>query len=191
MPISLYEIPSPLHHLLKGYKARHRPRGRRELECRVGAMLGYFLFRHAACIAARAGPWDVVTTVPSSGLRAGTHPLVSAVRRVSTLGGQHEELLERGPAGAAHNRAGDDAFRVRSSRGGERILLLDDTFTTGARLQSAASALNRAGGRVVAAVVIGRVINPGWSAATRLGWEEQLRQHFSFESCCLGTRGHS
>jgi hypothetical protein len=39
------------------------------------------------------------------------------------------------------------------------MLLVDDTMTTGAKLQSAASALNLGGARVVAAVVLGRVID--------------------------------
>jgi predicted amidophosphoribosyltransferase len=40
-----------------------------------------------------------------------------------------------------------------------RILLVDDTFTSGATFQSAASALALGGADVIAGVVIGRVID--------------------------------
>jgi hypothetical protein len=43
---------------------------------------------------------------------------------------------------------------------GGRILLLDDTWTTGNSAQSAAMALRRAGARSIATVVLGRHINP-------------------------------
>lgn len=44
-------------------------------------------------------------------------------------------------ASVDHNKADDDAFTVSRPLSGERVLLIDDTLTTGARLQSAASAL--------------------------------------------------
>ena len=42
------------------------------------------------------------------------------------------------------------------------MLLIDDTWTTGANAQSAAAALKAAGAGRVAAVVIGRHVNRGW-----------------------------
>jgi orotate phosphoribosyltransferase len=42
------------------------------------------------------------------------------------------------------------------------VLLIDDTWTTGASAQSAAAVLKQAGARTVAAVVIGRHLNRGW-----------------------------
>ncbi len=78
--------------------------------------------------------------------------------------------------------ASDEGYRVTQSVCGKSILLIDDTFTTGARLQSAASALQLAGADVVAAVVIGRVINPEFSGAL---WERVSKMPFSFETCCL------
>jgi orotate phosphoribosyltransferase len=53
-------------------------------------------------------------------------------------------------------------FDAVRSLDGEPVLLIDDTWTTGASAQSAAAALLRAGAGPVAAVVIGRHLNRGW-----------------------------
>jgi orotate phosphoribosyltransferase len=65
------------------------------------------------------------------------------------------------------------------------VLLIDNTFTTGARVQSAASALALAGADVVAAVVLGRFVRPDYSAEARQLWERQRRLGFDFDTCCL------
>ena len=64
-------------------------------------------------------------------------------------------------------------------------LIIDDTYTTGATSQSAASALAIAGTTVVAIVAIGRVINPFFNHDNRDYWDRQTRQPFSFDTCCL------
>jgi hypothetical protein len=56
-----------------------------------------------------------------------------------------------------------------------RILLIDDTFTSGARLQSAASALALAGATVVAAFTLGRFIRPDYNVESQeLGMPQSL-----------------
>ncbi len=60
------------------------------------------------------------------------------------------------------------AFRVpatlRHRIDGRRMLLLDDTYVSGARAQSAAAALRRSGARAVVIVALGRVLRPDRSA---------------------------
>ena len=46
---------------------------------------------------------------------------------------------------------------------GRHVLLLDDTWTTGAHAQSAAAALRRAEARAVTVLVIARWLDPSWS----------------------------
>jgi orotate phosphoribosyltransferase len=70
---------------------------------------------------------------------------------------------------------------------GSRVLLLDDTYTSGAAVQSAASALQMAGAHVVAAVVVGRYVKPDFSDDTRALWDEVMSTAFTFDSCCLET----
>jgi orotate phosphoribosyltransferase len=57
-----------------------------------------------------------------------------------------------------------DARRFEAVRtlNGEGVLLIDDTWTTGASAQSAAAALKAAGAGPVGAAVIGRHVNRNW-----------------------------
>jgi hypothetical protein len=185
VPVSLYEIPSQLHRELRGYKSGGRPRLADHFALRVAGLLSHFLGRHGGCIEMRFGePWDVLTNVPSTTGRVGEHPLVSALRRVPHEFETYEPLLGPGSVSVGHNSASDEGFRPVRRLGGERVLLVDDTFTSGGRAQSAASALNVGGAEVVAVVPAGRVIDPsrehvaGW-------WEGQKRRPFSFDRCCL------
>src|SRR5438309_1802020 len=72
---------------------------------------------------------------------------------------------------------------------GEAVLLVDDTWTTGANLQSAAAALKVAGAGPVAAIVIGRHLNREW------GNNDQriraLERPFEWQKCALCARPHA
>lgn len=67
---------------------------------------------------------------------------------------------------------------------GAGVLLLDDTWTTGARVQSAAYALKRAGVSRVVVVVLGRHVNPGYA-----GWKPIIdaikTQPYRHEVCAV------
>jgi hypothetical protein len=68
------------------------------------------------------------------------------------------------------------------------VLVNDDTWTSGARPQSAASALERVGARVVAIVPVARYFQveqrDQWDSEW---WKDQRRIPFRFESCALCT----
>jgi adenine/guanine phosphoribosyltransferase-like PRPP-binding protein len=70
---------------------------------------------------------------------------------------------------------------------GKRILLIDDTLTTGATAQSAASALSNGGATVVGILTIGRMIKPSFSETVNEYWQKQRgpRRPFTFDRCCL------
>jgi hypothetical protein len=76
----------------------------------------------------------------------------------------------------AHMRPDAAAFMVppadRAALRGARVLLLDDTYVSGARAQSAAAVLERAGARTVIGP-LGRVLRPGRVARHA----DFLRQH--------------
>lgn len=185
VPISLYAIPSQLHHYLRHYKSGVYPRQQQEFSLKVVSLLCHFLGRHHHCIEAQAGRnWNVITTVPSTGGRSGEHPLVSALRQVPSVFQSYEQLLEPTSEPLGHNRASDAGFRPSGRLDDARVLLIDDTFTSGARAQSAASVLNNAGADVVAIVPIGRVIDSTWEQAAEW-WDQQRRRPFSFATCCL------
>jgi len=185
VPISLTEVLGQLHYQLRNYKGAESQM-QRDFLIRTAAILGYFLHQHADCIAeAAGGGWDVITSVPSSTERAGEHPLMRAIRAVGNLREQYEPLLRRGETQTGHNTASDVGFVPLRELGGERVLLIDDTFTSGARAQSAASALSLAGASVAAIVPIGRVISPEFNETTAAYWKRQSALEFDFDVCCL------
>ena len=188
IPISLYEITSQLHHVLRHYKSDRYPHLHDQFGAQVVSLLSQFLTTHGECIVEAAGKdWDIITTVPSSGAREGQHPLVTAINRVRTLSDRYVPLLRRGNATIDHRTASDDGYELLTPLDGERILLIDDTFTSGSRVQSAASRLALGGGDVVGVVAIGRVINPQFSETVGQYWERQHRTPFTFDTCCLET----
>ena len=65
------------------------------------------------------------------------------------------------------------------------MLLIDDTFTMGASVQSAASALQLSGANVVAIVAVGRYVNPDYSDESRGLWDRAKAIPFTFDSCCI------
>jgi hypothetical protein len=130
--------------------------------------------------------FDTITVVPSTRSRAGPHPLEEAIGLLPSQASSWVRLLEPGAEPIdEHRRANGHAFEPLVVANGRSVLLIDDTFTTGARVQSAASALARVGARIVATVVAGRVIRPDFSDESAALWEHARAQDFSFDSCCL------
>lgn len=185
VPISLYQLGHQLHHQLRNYKSDPSEMSR-DFLVKTAAILGYFLQLHAPCIEqAAGGPWDTITSVPSSTDREGEHPLVRAIKLLPDVRDAYEPLLERGSVQITHTIASDEGFRPLRSLSGERILLVDDTFTSGARAQSAASVLNKAGGTVAAILPIGRVISPSYSPTSTEYWKKQNARLYDFARCSI------
>ena len=161
VPITLCEAMGQMHHVLRSYKDSPVESVRTRMRLRIAALLYRFLATHRNCIINAAGrDWDVITTVPSSTGRAGTHPLELVIQHIPPVEQEHATLLSRGPGQLEHNHASDDGYEVTEAVSGRSVLLVDDTFTSGARGQSAACALQLAGAHVVAMVPIGRYIQP-------------------------------
>jgi phosphoribosylpyrophosphate synthetase len=171
--------------MLRGYKDDWSAPARRQLRAQTAALFGRFIADHGNCVREAAGSdWDAITVVPSSRGRSGQHPLEQALellewnqRIVTTLG--------PGPAPIDHNNAADDGYEVIRQVRSTRLPLVDDTLTSGARLQSAASALQLEGAEVVAAVVIGRFVNPEFNEPTAQLWARLSARQFDFTTCCL------
>lgn len=187
VPISLYEIPSQLHTVLRNYKDLSPGPARDPLVLQVAGLIGRFLRDHRQCIVRTTGvDFDAIVAVPSSGSREGTHPLETAIGRLAAYRPILTTLLERGSIAIDESRHADDhAFEPTSAAGGRRVLIVDDSLVTGARVQSAASALKRGGADVVAALVVGRVINPRFRHETQELWNRAHASDFDFAGCCL------
>jgi len=187
VPISLTELLGQLHHVLRSYKLEGYPSSVRDgFRLQVSALTARFLEAHRGCIRTAAGAdWDYLTIVPSSAGRLGVHPLDEAMRTFRFLRSQYQPLLAVGPDKAGHNRASDSAYVVTQAVEGMKVLLVDDTFTSGARIQSAASTLQLAGAIVIAAVPVGRVIKPDFSPESAALLAKAREKPFDFASCCL------
>lgn len=187
VPISIYRSYSQLGRWLRRYKdpdSSVPPRLQADFTARIAAAFGRFLSWHGDCIReATAADWDVLVVVPSLH-RPGAHPLQTALGRLRPEL-PIEELLHGGLGTIGRNSPADDGYQTTRSVSGRRVLLVDDTFTTGSHLQSAASTLTIAGAQVVAAIPIGRVIDTSWSFTNSEWWDRQRSLPFSFDTCCL------
>jgi hypothetical protein len=158
----------------------------------LAAVLWHFLFVHEFCIAATCAVsgFDLVTTVPSTSGRA-DHPLRAMVAEtIGTTRDRHRDLLTPAPGAQSLGRSASTARYTASTLRGERVLLIDDTWTSGGHLQSAAAALKTAGADTVAAVVLGRHLNITYGDTAALVRQARLRR-FSWEACALQTSRHA
>jgi hypothetical protein len=182
LPISYSVGHEQLHRALAGYK-RIDGTAARLLGIELSAVTWRFLERHERCLAEIAGTdgFELVTTVPSGDLaRDRHHPLRWVVGElIGPVRDRHEHLLHRSPLQLAARQFNPAKYVASRRLQGEAVLLLDDTWTTGASAQSAAAALLDAGAGAVAAVVIGRHINREWRdndgrlrALPRFDWDK-------------------
>jgi hypothetical protein len=185
-PISYSVDGEQLHHALAGYK-RQTGTSAQRFELHLSAVLWRFLASHEACVAAAAevDGFDRVCTVPSGdAARDEHHPLRRIVGEiVLPTRDRHARLLSRTAKPVAARAFDRDKYRVAQRIDDAAVLLIDDTWTTGASAQSAAGALLDAGAAVVAAVVIGRHIHRDFQDNDqRLG---QLPRPFDWGLCPL------
>lgn len=187
-PISYSVAHEQLHHALARYK-RLTGEVARRLSVELAAVLWRYLAEHERCVARAAGTAEfaLVGTVPSGDLeRDERHPLRWIVGElVAPTRSRHERLLRRSKLDV-HTRAfHPQKYEPVRSLGGESVLLIDDTWTTGANAQSAAAALRSAGAGPIAAVVIGRHLNREWHENDRR--LRGIARPFDWNRCALCT----
>ncbi|HEY3843409.1 MAG TPA: hypothetical protein VGL48_09185 [Acidimicrobiales bacterium] len=174
LPVDLCPLPGPLYAVLMGYKEAPVQEARVRFASLIRDDFAAFFGRHLACLeAALGGPVDLAVPVPSTSRRGGAP--------MARVGGLAELIGSLGPATrwspaalvraagpVGHMHPNRDAFAVAEVAGGTvrgaRVLVLDDTYVSGARAQSAAAALRKAGARSTLIVPLGRVLRPDRSA---------------------------
>lgn len=186
IPISFYmtpaddEPPSPLRERMHDYKESDDPAAAQRAARDVGAILTRYLLEHGDALRRRLGAWDSLVAVPSK-KHLGPPPLATALEPFGDLVGHVTPMLAAGPDPIGRSAPSADGFATTRDVTERRVLLIDDTFTTGATLHSAAATLTDAGATILAGVVIARKINPDprW-ANTQAVWDRQSRTRFSF-----------
>ncbi|MFT4217264.1 MAG: phosphoribosyltransferase [Micropruina sp.] len=75
---------------------------------------------------------------------------------------------------------------------GSHVILIDDSWTTGANVQSAATTLKRAGAAQVSALILGRLLNDAWEPTRQFIDYGGLRSPFDPNACpWAGASSHS
>jgi predicted phosphoribosyltransferase len=129
--------------------------------------------------------FDIVTTVPSSSPeRDAIHPLRRIVGEiVAPTRDRYRRLLMRSGTPVADRAVDPGKYNPTEDLQGEAVLLVDDTWTTGANAQSAPGGLKTAGAATVGVLVIGRHVNPEF--ATNKARLTSLARPFDWECCAL------
>lgn len=185
-PISYSVAHEQLHHTLRAYKRLPlEVAGRFQVE--LAAVLWRHLQDHEHCLARAAGieRFELVTSVPSgSRLRERDHPLQRMLSiLIAPTRDRYHQLLVRSTVEVGPREFHPAKFEATRAIDDRTVLLVDDTWTTGASARSAAAALKAAGARAVAALVIGRHLNRDWAQNDhRLG---RLRRPFDWGKCAL------
>ncbi len=185
-PVSYSVASEQLHHALASYKRIDGDVARR-LGASLAAILWRFLADHECCLARAAGTdaFELVTTVPSGDrARDERHPLRWIVGDlVGPTRTRHERLLRRSDVEVQPRAFSSGKFVATRPLQGSPVLLIDDTWTTGASAQSAAAALRAAGAGPIAAVVIGRHLNREWHENDRR--IRGIARPFDWSACAL------
>lgn len=178
--VSLYRKPSALRDILTRYKGRDNeddPFDPAHFEI-VRSMLGRFILEHGHDLYARFGHPDTLVVVPSTD-RPPPHPLEAVIRSLD-LDVPLLHLLGRGPGDMGFRKPHRDGFRARPTGRTHRVLLIDDVYTTGSRLNSAAAALEAGGHDVGPAMVLARRINPDYNDDAARLWAHASNESFDW-----------
>lgn len=178
--ITLYSKPSTLRDWLTRYKGRPDDADPwdEESESVILGVIWRFLVEHGERIEASVGHIDAVVVVPSTD-RVPPHPLELLLERLC-LQPPVAPILQRTTAPIGFRQPNPAAYRARTEIAGKRLYLVDDVYTTGAHLNSAAQALRNAGAEVVGALVIARRINPDYNDRARSVWDDARSEAFGW-----------
>lgn len=179
VPIALTTADNPLHEALRGYKNSPDAAVRHRHRLTAAGLLATFVNRHGRCL----GDFDSVTAIPSLTRTA----VRNLLEPITELTDRYADALAPSRSWTGRELAAD-RYVVTRPVAGERILVIDDTFTSGATLYSACEALRGAGAVVVGPVVIGRFVRTGWKPSDAL--LARLSDHqWTYGSCIRCTGG--
>jgi len=135
----------------------------------MSLMVAAATFLHNVCIAKKIGfPWSTITFVPSSNNPGRDHPVAQIARVAYGASPEKRFLLGLGAGFSTplERTVRADRFTVpdayRDQVIGHHVLLVEDTWVTGAKAQSAAVTLHDAGARAVTVLCVARWCRYDW-----------------------------
>lgn len=180
--ISLYKKPSKLRDWLTRYKGREGDEDAFDPDSfsLVRSILGRFIIEHGAHLQQVAGELDGIIVVPSTH-RPAPHPLEEVIESLR-VDLPLIRLLKRGPGELGFRSPHVRGYCIAEELAPLRLLLLDDVYTTGARLNSASIALTAAGHQVRAGLVLARRINPDYVNEAATLWRMATSNKFDWRT---------
>jgi hypothetical protein len=134
----------------------------------LASLLCEFLKAHRSCIENYyGGSFDLSIAMPSHpSTRGGLGHLEAIINSVQGFSREWTTgALVKNDASKAGTRRGEivpDLFSASPAVRGKRVLLFDDTYTTGGSIASAAHALKQAGAATVVGLAFGRQLSAEW-----------------------------
>lgn len=134
----------------------------------LGSLLCTFMAQHLQCVEKfYGGEFDLRVAIPShSSTRGGLRHLDAVIDAVRNFSSEWTSgVLVKNEASKAETRRAQivpGLFTASPAVMGRRILLFDDTFTTGGTMASAAYALKQAGASSVVGISFGRQLKADW-----------------------------
>lgn len=140
---------------------------------RIRTLLYVTLRDNLPLLSRTAGPVEIIAEVPSTSTKPGRDrralpdAIDSAVSHLPGIAPHHQLLVPRRDNAGASRVLDPDRFGVIAPDQvvGRHVLLVEDTWVSGASVQSAAVALHRAGARRVTALCAARLIREQWPPA--------------------------
>lgn len=151
--------------MMRQYKDDSSPQVRAAHTAVISRLLYLGIARHQKCVEAAVGqPVSRRMAIPSSAGRAGKHPFIAMARRMNAVD-EAPQLVPRVEAEFGEREVTAARFAVSPAGtrfDGQHVMLLDDTWTTGSRTQSAAVLLREYGAARVSVMTVARWIEPSW-----------------------------
>lgn len=184
LPLAIAQKDKPFAHALWRYKNFQSDDQRQISSSQLGTLLSRGI-HHASCLEKAAGvQFSTATWVPS--VREGVHPLEVLLRECPS---QRLQSLLRPCLQSTGNLRNPhefsrEKFAATADVLGSDILLIDDTWTTGANLYSAAAALEAAGAASIHYLVLGRHLDPSFDRVD-LYLEKAAKLAFDDRFCAI------
>ncbi len=173
--------------MMRQYKDDQSPQVRRSQAEVIRRLLYLGIVEHERCVGAVVGqPVSRRLAIPGKPDRAGQHPFIAMTEAMQAVAGPPEpQLVARTDIPVADREVTPVRFAVWPSGrrfDGEHILVLDDTWTTGSRTQSAALLLRQHGAVHVSVMTVARWLDRSW-APTKAFVGSRLTTAFAPNRC--------